>query len=249
MSRHEHLKAPNRYAYHTARLLARAAHVVLPGTITTSGELNILERSEAYVQAAPHRSMLDITAMGIAAYRVAGHQMRFMGKDSLEPKKLLGRAGARFVDRQRGLSVRDYEEIKEEANQSAVFGWYWGGTRSQGREIGDDELKAMICTPPVFENGLTVVPVGLAGTDAPDLGFIHIHYGSPIFTEKVDFQPQPEWDARRRLGMLKRAIGAEAIDGFMEQLLDGMRASQAIAYERHDQRTESRMYELAALTG
>jgi 1-acyl-sn-glycerol-3-phosphate acyltransferase len=245
---------------HTTRLIAEVGLRFLGG-LTTSGEENIRNIEGPYVQAAKHTSMLDIPVTGLAAHRVDRQHLHYQAKDNMDLPFIgwwLSSSGTMFLNRKAGLTPDNHADIARRADKNAAFITWPEGHRYRG-PLKREHIMKLVIVPLVFEHSLTVVPAGIAGTEPGDIGFFHVAYGEPFTPEKIDFEADPNWETRKRTGMLTKAIraqlGKDSIDAFMEDLYQGMSKADAEAAERHRERQQRRqntktiLFPLNALTG
>jgi 1-acyl-sn-glycerol-3-phosphate acyltransferase len=252
-SSHEHLKAPGPVQLHTTRLIAEVGIRAIGG-LSTSNEDNIRNVEGAYVQAANHHSLIDIPAVGNAAHRVARQQLHYIAKNDLDIQLGYGAlkidigdwlegGGTIFIDREIGLTAENHTDIASRAKRKAAFATWPEGHRYHGR-LKKEHIMSLVIVPLVFEHNLSVVPVGIAGTEPGDVGFLHVAYGQPFKPGEVEFEADQAWDHRRRPAMLAKAIksqlGKDAIDAFMEDLYQGMQKAETEAIERRKARMAKR---------
>lgn len=245
-STHEHLGPPSPLAFHSLRFLLQGLVVPLfLDTVKFEGEEHVQGQNGAYVLAARHRSNLDIPAIGTALWRADHQAGRWMAKKEIKKVPGLGRwleeSGTYFLEGERDnrrLSPENIQYIKEAIDAGSALPVFPGATRLEGPGIHEDEVKGAVILPLVFEYGLPFVPVGHEGTEKGDRGLTEVVFGEPIQRERVDFTPDPNWDPKRRLAKLYRAVGEPAVDDFIEELREGMIVAQNRAHARREARLE-----------
>jgi 1-acyl-sn-glycerol-3-phosphate acyltransferase len=237
--------APGPARLHATRLAAECS-LKLFGGLTTSGDENIKNIEGPYAQAANHHSLFDIAVTGVAAYRADRQQLHYLAKDNLDKPGLgpwLAGGGTMYLDRNIGLTSDNHEDISARAKADAAFIVWPEGHRYRG-PLRRENLTRLVIVPLIFEHNLTVVPVGIAGTEPGDFGFFHIAYEKSFKPEPVDFETKPDWDHRRRTAMLSKAIrtqlGKDAVGCFMEDLYQGMSAAESEATDRRQERMDRR---------
>jgi 1-acyl-sn-glycerol-3-phosphate acyltransferase len=155
-----------------------------------------------------HRSMLDIPAVSVAAYEGANEHIHFMAKKELwKPvlKHLISLGGGFMIDRDQPAMPEETEQhIRERIENNALIGIFPEGTRLSGDIVNEKSLKGVPLLATKY--GLTIVPVGITGTEKGSRGPFAVVFGEPIKVAKAETDVSAARAAVKLRGVLGLAM-------------------------------------------
>jgi 1-acyl-sn-glycerol-3-phosphate acyltransferase len=142
-----------------------------------------------------HRSMSDIPAVGLAAYRATGRRLHYIGKQELWELPVVPRAfaacGGIPLDREQTLAGQPFvtrAQIHSVITGGGAITMFPEGTRRSGPEVQRKHLHRGVAQL-AMRYGVPMVPVGIAGTEKGLRGPITVAIGPPVQVEQETGQP------------------------------------------------------------
>lgn len=212
------------------------------GEIGIHGAENLPPDGEPYLLSSTHRSFLDIPAIGRAMLQTKETSIHMMAKKELWSRKLMLGAfggylalnGAFAIDRGEAVSEqrRVVDHVDNLVDSGAVIAVFPEGTRKK-KDFDSVELADLKVTVGLFASkfGLTIVPVGIAGTHKSERWPVELAFGEPIEVERNDF----DLLNAREANSVKRSY---VKPNLMPKLKEGMQHALDKAYEARMDRLE-----------
>lgn len=214
-----HLPGPHPHYYDVVMHGVMKPLLAMYGGVEHRGA-EVLSEIEGPVIVAPrHQSMLDVPAVAQAALEGADEHVHFMAKQELWKVPGLGKliewGGGFPIDRDTGtLPLETQEHLEGLVTQDALIGIFPEGMRRSGDTIGHKDIRAAV--PRLATTyGITIVPVGVAGTEKGNRAPIKVVFGEPI---------APEAAHTRRPNILRRAL-ATSIQALQDEAASWSRYS------------------------
>jgi 1-acyl-sn-glycerol-3-phosphate acyltransferase len=224
-----HLEVPSKHLYRFAvrarPLVCATKHLGLG--VSYSGAENIPDDSKPYIIAPKHSDWPDSFAVadvwlkerGASMYSIfAGDKFDEISSANPYRAKILRKLGCLPIKRTgNAVPGSEIRQIDEVVDDNGILCWFPEGDCSRGDEVRVDKIKRFICLFAV-QRDLTIVPVGIAGTDPDKPGNVHVHVGQAILPQLEGFDVTDRWS--------QPTIAKH----MFSQLVEGMQQAQQIAH-------------------